>query len=121
LIADDCAGSVSEWGKSDHLSELFFNGRHYHITTIIALQDEQLLPPKIRSNAFNCIFTTKKCATAYFSRKTNNFSKYDLKQYEKFLDTVFHHTEFSADGMEIKNYKKLVYSRDDENNKIKLL
>jgi hypothetical protein len=51
------------------------------------------------------IFTTKKCATAYFQKKTNNFSKHDLKQYEKFLDTVFHHTEFFEDGMEIKTIR----------------
>ena len=121
LIADDCASNAKEWGNLTEVNELFFNGRHFHITTIISLQDEQILPPKIRSNAFNSIFTTKPCATAYFGRKTNNFPKNDIKMYNKFLDCIFHENELTSNNEEIKNYKKIVYSRDDENHKIKYI
>jgi len=121
LVADDCASNAKEWGSLPQVNELFFNGRHFHITTIISLQDEQILPPKIRSNAFNSIFTTKQCASAYFSRGTNNFPVKDRKLYCKFLDCIFHDNEWTTNGDEIKNYKKIVYSRDDENHKIKYI
>jgi len=113
LIFDDCADNVKEWGTSKELLKLFFAGRHYHITTIIALQDEQMLTPKVRSNAFNSIFTQQRVATAYFGRNTNSFSKSERKLYEKYGEEIFHPNEITKSGEEIVNYKRLVYLRDD--------
>lgn len=118
LVLDDCAADAKEWGKDPEIENLFFNGRHFRMTTIISLQDEQILNPRIRSNAFNSIFTTPKCAKAYFNRATNNFSSKDRKLYDKYIEMVFHKSEITKDGDEIKNFKKLVYIREDQTNPI---
>ena len=49
LIMDDCM-SDSKWVKDPNISELFFNGRHYHVSFILALQYSKGLPPAMRGN-----------------------------------------------------------------------
>lgn len=114
LIFDDCASSSKEWGKFSELKELFFNGRHYHITTIISLQDDKLLPPDIRKNAFINIFTTKTCSNAFFDNKANSFTINDKRLYQKLSDFIFKiDNEYSG-----KNYKKMCYIRENDFSKI---
>lgn len=121
LIADDCASNVKDWGTSTEINELFFNGRHFYITTLIALQGEALVPPQIRENAFNSIFTTKKCAIAFFSRKTNNFDNKETRLNKQIADFIFQENEVTRSGEIIPNYKKLVYSRDDSKHPLKYI
>lgn len=49
LIMDDCM-SDKNWVKDPTIGELFFNGRHYHISFILTLQYSKGLPPDMRSN-----------------------------------------------------------------------
>jgi len=49
LIMDDCM-SDKKWIKDPEIGELFFNGRHYHISFILTMQYSKGLPPDMRGN-----------------------------------------------------------------------
>lgn len=50
LVLDDVLANAKEWTKSQDMSEIIYNGRHYDITLIIAVQDIVALGPGIRNN-----------------------------------------------------------------------
>lgn len=49
LIMDDCM-SDKKWVKDPNILELFFNGRHYHISFILTMQYSKGIPPEMRGN-----------------------------------------------------------------------
>lgn len=55
LIMDDCMSSKGDWIKNPNVLELFFNGRHHHISFILTMQYCIGIPPELRSN-FDYIF-----------------------------------------------------------------
>ena len=55
LIMDDCMSSKGSWVKDQNILELFFNGRHHHISFILTMQYCVGIPPEMRSN-FDYIF-----------------------------------------------------------------
>jgi hypothetical protein len=55
LIMDDCMSSKGSWVKEQQILELFFNGRHHHISFILTMQFALGIPPEMRSN-FDYIF-----------------------------------------------------------------
>jgi len=55
LIMDDCMSSKGSWVKEEPVLELFFNGRHHHISFILTMQYSLGIPPEMRSN-FDYIF-----------------------------------------------------------------
>jgi hypothetical protein len=55
LIMDDCMSSKGEWLKDPQVLELFFNGRHHHLSFILTMQFSLGIPPELRSN-FDYIF-----------------------------------------------------------------
>ena len=55
LIMDDCMSSKGGWIKGDNILELFFNGRHHHLSFILTMQFSLGIPPELRSN-FDYIF-----------------------------------------------------------------
>ena len=55
LIMDDCMSSKGTWVKDENILELFFNGRHHHISFILTMQYSMGIPPEMRSN-FDYIF-----------------------------------------------------------------
>jgi hypothetical protein len=55
LIMDDCMSSKGEWLKDPNILELFFNGRHHHLSFILTMQYSVGIPPELRSN-FDYIF-----------------------------------------------------------------
>lgn len=75
LILDDCAATARVWGKSETIKKIFYQGRHYGITTIISLQNDKEVVPAIRQNAFHVFFTTQPSFNGYFTSKENGFSK----------------------------------------------
>ena len=103
IIFDDCAASFKNWGKLTGVNELFFNGRHFYVTTIMSFQSDTILPPDLRSNAFVSIFTTKQCALSFFENKKNGISKPDYRKYIKYIDEIFKCKEGGS------NYKKICY------------
>nr|QFG74530.1 MAG: hypothetical protein [Megaviridae environmental sample] len=55
LIMDDCMSSKGSWVKEQQILELFFNGRHHHVSFILTMQFALGIPPEMRSN-FDYIF-----------------------------------------------------------------
>jgi hypothetical protein len=55
LIMDDCMSSKGTWLKDPNILELFFNGRHHHMSFILTMQFSLGIPPELRSN-FDYIF-----------------------------------------------------------------
>lgn len=49
LVMDDCM-SDKKWVKDPNIGELFFNGRHYHVSLILTMQYAVGIPPEMRSN-----------------------------------------------------------------------
>jgi hypothetical protein len=108
LLMDDCASQIEQWAKDDAINQIFFEGRHYYITTIITMQDDKKLNTGIRKNTFNNIFTEANCAIGFFENKANSFTKQIKKDGDKIANYIF---APNANGT--KNYKKLVYNRQD--------
>ncbi len=104
LIADDCMATVKEWGPLEETKKLFYQGRHYHLTTIMLCQETTLLGPQLRSNAHITIFTTEQIANGYVRKETSGFSNDEKKKISKMAETIFsaHHDANKP------NYKKLV-------------
>lgn len=50
LIMDDCMSSKGTWLKEQNIAELFFNGRHHHLSFILTMQFSLGIPPEMRSN-----------------------------------------------------------------------
>jgi ABC-type dipeptide/oligopeptide/nickel transport system ATPase subunit len=106
IVLDDCGAILKRFQKEEVIKKIIFQGRHNYINIILTLQDDLNLDTSIKKNAFVNIFTTSRCASAYFQRSSNNFPKKEQKKINKIIDTIF----FSNTK---KNYKKLVYIRDD--------
>jgi hypothetical protein len=49
IVMDDCFGN-KDWVKQECISELFFNGRHYHLSLVLLMQYALMIPPAFRSN-----------------------------------------------------------------------
>lgn len=114
LIMDDVGGDATTWGKYKEIRKLFFQGRHYHITFIIALQDEVMLNKDLRTNSFINIFTKESVVSSYFERKTNAYPVSEQKLYKGMAKTIFNNEDQEIDkyGNVIENFKKLCYIRD---------
>lgn len=55
VVMDDCLADSKSWANDKPIMELFFNGRHYHITYILTMQYPLGISPRLRSN-FDYIF-----------------------------------------------------------------
>jgi hypothetical protein len=55
IVMDDCLSSKGEWAKDPAVSELLFNGRHYHIMYILTMQFPLGIKPELRCN-FDYVF-----------------------------------------------------------------
>jgi hypothetical protein len=55
IIMDDCLASKGTWMRDQPISELLFNGRHYHITYVLTMQYPLGITPELRCN-FDYIF-----------------------------------------------------------------
>jgi energy-coupling factor transporter ATP-binding protein EcfA2 len=108
LIIDDCAAQIKAWGKDETIGKIFYQGRHNYITSIYTFQHDKLLDTNFRQNAFNSIFTTEKCARAYFTRGTNNFDKEEQNKVKSVLKQVF------TDSDPAKKFQKFVYQRESK-------
>ncbi|ADO67372.1 putative VV A32-like packaging ATPase [Cafeteria roenbergensis virus] len=71
LIMDDCM-SDKKWVKDPTVLELFFNGRHYHISFILTMQYSKGIPPGMRSN-LDYIFLL---AEDFYSRRKSLYEDY---------------------------------------------
>ncbi len=101
LVFDDCAAELKPLFKKGVFRQIFYQGRHSYISSIICVQDDTDLDANLRKNALMSIFTTKVVAAANFERKSNNFTKEDKIFVSDASPEVF-----------VGN-RKLVYIRED--------
>lgn len=106
VVLDDCGAELKKFQNNETVKKIIFQGRHSHINIIMTLQDDLNLNSAIKKNAFVNIFTTSQCASAYFERASNSYSKKTKEKASKIINYIFSESENG-----IKNYKKLVYLR----------
>lgn len=106
IVLDDCGAILKKFQKEEVVKKIIFQGRHNYINIILTLQDDLNLDSSIKKNAFVNIFTTSRCASAYFERGSNSFSKKEKERASKIINHIFT-PSFK------KDYKKLVYLRDE--------
>lgn len=104
LIADDCMASVKEWGGLEETKKLFYQGRHYHISSIILVQAVTLLPTQFRINAHINVFTTESVTNSYINKAAAGVSSDDRKKTSKIAANIF----ATSNDRSKPNYKKLV-------------
>ena len=105
LIFDDCASTFKKMYKqTTAIKEIFYEGRHYHFTTIISAQDDKEIDSELRKNTSISIFTTAQSVTACFSKVSNGFPKH-----EKLRSNVCIETVFKQDENDVEHFQKLAY------------
>jgi hypothetical protein len=105
LILDDCASTFkSLYKKSTAIKEIFYEGRHYFITTIISSQDDKEIDSELRKNTTISVFTTSQSATSNFERPSNGYAKHEKQRSKYCIETIF-----KQDENDTKHYQKLVY------------
>lgn len=50
LVMDDCLSDSKNWSRDKFLKEVFYNGRHYKILYLLAMQEPMGIPPGLRGN-----------------------------------------------------------------------
>jgi hypothetical protein len=108
VVLDDCGAILKKFQKEEVVKKIIFQGRHNNINLILTLQDDLNLDSSIKKNAFVNVFTTSRCAAAYFERGSNSFSKKEKEMSDKIITHIFTPTVK-------RDFKKLVYLRDDIN------
>lgn len=105
IICDDCASTFKKMYKqTTAIKEIFYEGRHYHFTTIISAQDDKEIDSELRKNTSISIFTTAQSVTACFSKVSNGFPKHERIRSNICIETVF-----KQDENDVKHYQKLAY------------
>lgn len=104
LIVDDCMASVKEWGALEETKKLFYQGRHYHISSIILVQAVTLLPTQFRINAHINIFTTESVTNSYINKAAAGISVEERKNTSKIAAIIF----AGSNDKSKPNYRKLV-------------
>ena len=84
LLMDDCLSDAKAWASNKKIKEIFYNGRHYKLLFILAMQAPMGLPPAFRTNIdYTFIF------------KNNNFN--DRKKiYENYAGCFESRQQFEA-------------------------
>lgn len=104
LIIDDCAASIKSWRDLEETKQLFFQGRHFKVTTILTMQNEAIIPPPLRTNAHISIFTNQMITNTYFQKASSGVSPDERKRISKIASIIF----APSDDHGKPNYKKLV-------------
>jgi len=104
LIGDDIAANIRDWKDLPETKQLFFNGRHLKITTLLSMQSESIIPPFLRANAHISIFTTKKVLNTYYAKASSGSNNDERKRIARIGEDIF----ADSDDKTTPNYKKVV-------------
>lgn len=74
-IFDDCTSGLAKFKKHPVIQELFYQGRHSHVTLLIAAHTDKVLDPEIKSNSFVKIFAQEGVARSYYNRDSTALDK----------------------------------------------
>lgn len=109
LILDDCASKFKKlYKKSSAIKEIFYEGRHYFFTTLIAAQDDKEIDSELRKNTHLSMFTTSQAATSNFERASNGYAKHERMRAKQCIESVF-----KQDDNDIKHFRKLIYIQNE--------
>lgn len=103
LILDDCAADIKPFLKTEEMRRLFYQGRHYSITIIIACQDYTDLSVNLCKQIFLNIFTTTGASASNFTRTSSRYSTEIQTQAVEAAEAAFR-----------EKYRKLVFNRETE-------
>ena len=106
IIFDDCAAELELLMKTVAFKSMMYQGRHNFLTMLLSIQDDKILPSEFKKAMHISYFTTDQCATAYFERKSNSFSKEVIMNSRKYISQVF-------GSSSIHKHAKLAYTRND--------
>jgi len=107
LILDDCASQFKLWTKmSTAIKELFYEGRHYFITTVIISQDDKEIDSELRKGSMVSLFTTDQIAISNFTRTSNSYPKHIAQRAKACIEAVF-----KLEKGEPDHFQKLAYIR----------
>jgi hypothetical protein len=73
MVMDDCLASKKGWMTDPMISELLFNGRHYHIMYILTMQFPLGITPDLRNN-FDYIFLLADDTTSNMKRLYDHYA-----------------------------------------------
>ena len=107
IVLDDCAPQIKKWGKDESVRKLFFESRHWGVTSFFLMHNATLMRTEARQNAFNNVFTDVNCAIAFFNNKANSFPAKKRKELAAVAEYLFKDV---PNGI---NFKKLIYNRKD--------
>ena len=88
LLLDDCLSEAGSWKRDESIKEIFFNGRHYKLLFILAMQSPMGIPPEFRTNVdFTFILknNNKSDREKIFKNYAGMFKS--LEQFEIILDS----------------------------------
>lgn len=73
VVIDDCLTSCRKWKDYKSLMELFYNSRHYGITSILTMQFPMGIPPELRCN-FDYVFLLAEDVASIQRRIYDNYA-----------------------------------------------
>jgi energy-coupling factor transporter ATP-binding protein EcfA2 len=104
ILIDDCMASIKEWKDLEETKKLFYQGRHYFVTTLISAQNDTSIPPPFRMNSHISLFTTQTIVNAYVNKPSSGIDGSERKKIARIAETIF----ARSDDVHRPNYKKLV-------------
>jgi hypothetical protein len=75
--------------RASVFEDLLQRGRHYYITTFIALQTDNAIPPAMRHNIHYTIFTEEQSANSYINKATNGIGRRESKRIAFITNILF--------------------------------
>ena len=110
VIFDDCASFFSKKMQNEPvIKDLFFMFRHVYGTCMFTGQDDTNFESYLRKNAMVSGFTDAQCASSYFERSANSFSKQVRAEAATMIDYVF-----STRTKRVPEFTKLFYIRKNK-------
>ena len=117
IVVDDCTEKLTKWMKAFKPNEenmfqnVFFRGRHNHISMIIIAHNDKFILPDLRNAAAKIIYTDPQSFNISVGRASNGFSKE-----EKTLALRCSKKIFAPLPQGLKNHQKLCYIKNDYEN-----
>jgi hypothetical protein len=117
MIFDDCTDLIQKYRKDETVQKIFYQGRHQHITAIIALHTDKSVDAELKKSAAMEFFTEPRTARSYIQRASTGFDKEDkiianAAVDEAFGDPTLPFQKLYWDRLDTRWYKFTAVKRD---------
>ena len=106
MIFDDCTDLIQKYRKDETVQKIFYQGRHVHITAIIALHTDKSVDAELKKSAAMEFFTEPRTARSYITRASTGFDKDEKIIANAAVDDAF--------GDPTLKFQKLYWDRLDQ-------